>query len=73
VIIKSVVTALQGETVVGRYTYLRPVDEIDRDCLRLWMEWMEFLHPGCTFQAVNYKDGVGETFSLGPPPKGDLF
>jgi len=69
----SVVTAMDGDRAIDSYEYDRPLDKIGKDCLRLWMEIMDLLHPGCTFQAVNYKDGVGEKFSLGPPDKGDIF
>jgi hypothetical protein len=74
VIIRTIVDALnQDGDELGQYEYERPLDSVGKDCLRLWMSFMELLNPGCSFEVHNLKDGVGEKFSLGPPPEGDLF
>lgn len=49
---RYIVTARKHLTdeIIDIYEYEKPLDKIGKDCLRLWMELIEFLNPKCTFE-----------------------
>ena len=64
-IYKSIVKVYdKNNNVVDEFEYTRPVTKEIKYHMRIFTELNEMLHPGCTFECINYKDGIGEKFKL---------
>lgn len=64
-IIKSIIKVYdKNNNLVDEFEYKRPVTEEIKYHMRNFTELNELLHPGCTFECINYKNGVGEKVKL---------
>jgi hypothetical protein len=53
----AVVTArtYNRNEIIDSYKYEKPLNKDSKECLNLWMNFMEYMFPKCTFEVINYR------------------